>query len=99
MVKDPKSQVESLAADLRTSSDDPGSAWGRELKADYRTASERGRTGFSWSEWRDDEVDLAAVAWITGEGRRHGQAADNETEFSRAEPSVCGSAVTGRGPG
>jgi hypothetical protein len=37
--------------------------------------------------------------WITGEGRRHGQAADNETEFYRAELSVCGSAMTGRGPG
>jgi hypothetical protein len=33
--------------------------------------------------------------WITGEGRRHGQAAGNETEFYRAELSVCGSAVTG----
>ena len=107
LAKDLQSRVKSLAADLRTSSDDPASEWGRELQAEYRTASERGRTGFSWSEWRDGEVDLAAVAWvlatvfirfcedndlidgpwITGEGRRHGQAADNETEFYRAEPS------------
>jgi len=107
LVKDLQARVKSLAADLRTSSDDPASEWGRELQAEYRTASERGRTGFSWSEWRDGEVDLAAVAWvlatvfirfcedndlmdgpwITGEGRRHGQAADNETEFYRTEPS------------
>ena len=98
-MKDLQARVRVPAAGLRTSSKDPGSAWGRELQAEYRTASERGRTGFSWSEWRDGEVDRAAVAWTTGEDRRHGQPADNETEFYRAELSVCGSAVTGRGPG
>ena len=61
LVKDLKAQVARLTGDLRTSSDDPGSEWGRELQAEYRTASERGRTGFSWSEWRDGEVDLAAL--------------------------------------
>ena len=107
LVKDLQARVKLLTVDLRASSDDPGSEWGRDLKAEYAAATERGRTGFSWSEWRDGEVDLAAVAWvlatvfirfcedndlidgpwITGEGRRHSQAADNETEFYRTEPS------------
>ena len=107
LVKDLQRRVKLLTDDLRTRSDDPTDTWGQELNAEYRTATERGRTGLSWSEWRDGEVDLAAVAWvlatvfirfcedndlidgpwITGEGVRHGQAADNETAFYQAEPS------------
>lgn len=107
LVKDLQRQVKLLTTDLRAKSDDPTYAWGLELNAEYRRATERGRTGFSWTEWRDGEVDLAAVAWvlatvfirfcedndlidgpwITGEGTRHGQAADNETAFYKAEPS------------
>ena len=64
LVKDLQARVKLLTVDLRASSDDPDSAWGRELQAEYAAATERGRTGFSWSEWRDGEVDLAAVAWV-----------------------------------
>jgi hypothetical protein len=64
LVKDLKAQAARLTDHLRSSSDDLASEWGRELKAEYAAAPERGRTGFSWSEWRDGEVDLAAVAWV-----------------------------------
>ena len=64
LVNDLQARVKLLAVDLRASSDDPGSEWGRDLKVEYAAATERGRTGFSWSQWRDGEVDLAAVAWV-----------------------------------
>ena len=64
LVKDLQARVKLLAVDLRASSDDPGSEWGRDLKVEYAAATDRGRTGFSWSQWRDGEVDLAAVAWV-----------------------------------
>ena len=63
-MKDLQARVKLLAVDLRASSDDTGSEWGRDLKAEYAAATDRGRTGLSWSQWRDGEVDLAAVAWV-----------------------------------
>ena len=108
LVKDLQAQLKALTTDLRTRSDDAGDAWAQDLKAEYERARERGRTGLTWSEWRDGEVDLAAVAWIlatvfirfcednglidgpwiTGEGPRHAQAADNETAFYQADPTL-----------
>ena len=107
LVKDLQAQLKALTADLRTRSDQADDPWASELKAEYDRARERGRTGLTWSEWRDGEVDLAAVAWIlatvfvrfcednnlidgpwiTGEGARHSQAADNETAFYQADPT------------
>lgn len=107
LVKDLQAQLKALTADLRTRSDDASDPWAQDLKAEYERARERGRTGLTWSEWRDGEVDLAAVAWvlatvfvrfcednglidgpwITGEGPRHAQAADNETAFYQADPT------------
>ncbi len=66
LVKDLKAQVAALEKDLRQRSDDPSDVWGQQLKTEYRLATERGRTGFTWSEWRDGEVSLAAVAWVLG---------------------------------
>lgn len=108
LVKDLQTQLKALTTDLRTRSDDAGDAWAQDLKGEYERARERGRTGLTWSESRDGEVDLAAVAWIlatvfirfcednglidgpwiTGEGPRHPQAADNETAFYQADPTL-----------
>lgn len=107
LVKDLQGQLKRITADLRTRSDQLGDPWAQELRGEYDRARERGRTGLTWSEWRDGEVDLAAVAWvlatvfvrfcednglidgpwITGEGVRYSQAADNETAFYQADPT------------
>ena len=107
LVKDLQAQLKALTTDLRNRSDDASDSWSQDLKAEYERARERGRTGLTWSEWRDGEVDLAAVAWIlasvfvrfcedngliegpwiTGEGPRHAQAADNETAFYAQDPT------------
>jgi hypothetical protein len=107
LVKDLQAQLKALTADLRNRSDQADDPWAQDLKAEYERARERGRTGLTWSEWRDGEVDLAAVAWvlatvfvrfcednglidgpwITGEGARYAQAADNETAFYQADPT------------
>jgi hypothetical protein len=107
LVKDLQAQLKSLTTDLRNRSDQASDPWSQDLKTEYERARERGRTGLTWSEWRDGEVDLAAVAWvlatvlvrfcednglidgpwITGEGPRHAQAADNETAFYQADPT------------
>jgi hypothetical protein len=107
LVKDLQAQLKSLTTDLRNRSDQAGDPWSQDLKAEYERARERGRTGLTWSVWRDGEVHHPAVAWvlatvfvrfcedngliegpwITGEGPRHAQAADNETAFYQADPT------------
>ena len=107
LVKDTQAQVKALTKDLRDRSELPEDQWAKELRTEYDKARERNRTGLTWSEWRDGEVDLAAVAWvlatvfirfcednglidgpwITGEGSRHSQAADNETDFYQTDPT------------
>jgi hypothetical protein len=107
LVKDTQAQVKALTKDLRDRSELPEDAWAKELRTEYDKARGRNRTGLTWSEWRDGEVDLAAVAWvlatvfirfcednglidgpwITGEGNRHSQAADNETDFYQKDPT------------
>jgi hypothetical protein len=64
LVKDLQGQVKKLEADLRARSDEPTDTWGQQLRTEYETARQRNRTGFTWSEWRDGEVALAAVAWV-----------------------------------
>lgn len=107
LVKDLQTQLKKVTADLRERSEQSDDAWARQLRAEYDTARERGRTALTWTEWRDGEIDLAAVAWIlatvfirfcednqlidgpwiTGQGPRHGQAADNETAFYQQDPT------------
>jgi hypothetical protein len=108
LVKDLQQQVKLLEADLRTRTDEASDSWGQQLRAEYDTARARGRTALTWTEWRDGEIALAAVAWvlgtvfirfcedndlidgawITGEGARHGQAADNESAFFQSNPTA-----------
>ncbi len=59
-----RSQLRVLQADLKARADDPGTVWGASLQQQHAEALRRERTGLSWSSWRDNEVDQAAVAWI-----------------------------------
>ena len=61
---DLKGQLKLLQADLKRRAEDPSSSWGVRLKEEYAEAFRRERTGWSWVDWRDNEVDQAAVAWI-----------------------------------
>lgn len=107
LVKDLQTQLKKVTADLRERSEQSDDAWAQQLRVEYDTARDRGRTALTWTEWRDGEIDLAAVAWIlatvfirfcednqlidgpwiTGQGPRHGQAADNETAFYKQDPT------------
>lgn len=64
LLSDLKTQLRALQADLQARADDPAHAWGADLKARHDDALRRERTALSWSAWRDNEVDQAAVAWI-----------------------------------
>lgn len=64
LLADLKRQLTLLEADLRAQSDDPDVRWSRDLKAEHRAATDRGRTALTWSAWRDGEVAQAAVAWL-----------------------------------
>ena len=64
LLADLKGQLKLLQDDLRERAEDPTSTWGAHLKAEYDEALRRERTGWSWVEWRKNEVDQAAVAWI-----------------------------------
>lgn len=64
LLKDLKGRLKLLQADLKARADDPTNDWGARLKEEYDAALKRERTGHSWSVWRDNEVDQAAVAWI-----------------------------------
>ena len=64
LLSDLKGQLRVLQADLKERAEDPSSSWGTRLKEEYAEAFRRERTGWSWVEWRDNEVEQAAVAWI-----------------------------------
>lgn len=64
LLKDLKGRLKLLQADLKARADDATNKWGARLKDEYDAALKRERTGYSWSVWRDNEVDQAAVAWI-----------------------------------
>ncbi|MDV7991940.1 BREX-2 system adenine-specific DNA-methyltransferase PglX [Rhodococcus sp. IEGM 1374] len=64
LLADLKGQLKVLQADLKDRAEDPTNSWGMRLKEEYAEALGRERTGWSWVDWRDNEVDQAAVAWI-----------------------------------
>lgn len=64
LLADLKGQLKVLQADLEQRAEDSSNAWGARLKEEYAEALRRERTGWSWVDWRDNEVDQAAVAWI-----------------------------------
>ena len=66
LVADLKKLLKVVTADLTARSDDPELPWAQDLRRSYEQARERGRTGLTWSAWRTDEIDQAAVAWVLG---------------------------------
>jgi len=64
LLADLKGQLKLLQVDLKQRAEDPSNSWGVRLKQEYAEAFRRERTGWSWVDWRDNEVDQAAVAWI-----------------------------------
>ena len=64
LLADLKAHLKLLQADLKQRADDPSNPWGARLKEEYAEAFRRERTGWSWVDWRNNEVDQAAVAWI-----------------------------------
>ena len=64
LLSDLKAQLRLLQADLKERADDPTTEWGATLQREHAEALRRERTGLSWTAWRDNEVDQAAVAWI-----------------------------------
>jgi hypothetical protein len=64
LLADLKGQLKLLQADLKQRAEDSSNPWGARLKEEYAEAFRRERTGWSWVDWRDNEVDQAAVAWI-----------------------------------
>lgn len=59
-----KAQLRILQVDLKERADDPTTPWGAAIQEEYEEALRRERTGLSWTAWRDNKVDQAAVAWI-----------------------------------
>ena len=64
LLADLRAQLKVLTADLRSQAEDPTVGWARQLRAQFAEATSRERTGLSWVDWRDGEVDQAAVAWL-----------------------------------
>ncbi|KAA0098914.1 BREX-2 system adenine-specific DNA-methyltransferase PglX [Mycolicibacterium sp. P1-18] len=64
LLADLKGQLKLLHADLKQRAEESSDSWGARLKEEYAEALRRERTGWSWVDWRDNEVDQAAVAWI-----------------------------------
>ncbi|WP_115787465.1 BREX-2 system adenine-specific DNA-methyltransferase PglX [Arthrobacter silvisoli] len=64
LLTDLKAQLRALQADLKERADDATNVWGAALQEEHAEALRRERTGLSWTAWRDNEVDQAAVAWI-----------------------------------
>ena len=61
-----RKQVTAAEADLRARSERTDLPWAVALRVEYDAAFAAGRTGLSWSEWRDGEVAQGAVAWVLG---------------------------------
>ena len=61
-----RKQVTAAEADLRARSERTDLPWAVDLRAEYDAAFAAGRTGLSWSEWRDGEIAQGAVAWVLG---------------------------------
>lgn len=61
-----RKQVTMCEADLRERSADLADPWAVALRGEYDAAFAAGRTGLSWSQWRDGELAQGAVAWVLG---------------------------------
>ncbi len=68
----------------------PADAWAMLLRHEYDTAFAAGRTGLSWSEWRDGEIAQGAVAWVL---------AAVFVRFAEDNDLVAGRWIAGRGEG
>lgn len=67
LLTDLKKQLKLLVADLTAraeATDDPENIWAPRLREQFAEAARRERTGLAWIDWRDSQVDQAAVAWI-----------------------------------
>lgn len=64
LLKDLRGQLKLVEADLRRQAEDPDVAWSIELREQFDHATRAGRTGLTWSAWRDGEISQAAVAWL-----------------------------------
>ncbi|MPV35654.1 BREX-2 system adenine-specific DNA-methyltransferase PglX [Georgenia subflava] len=64
LLTDLRRQLTLLTRDLKAQAEDPSLHWSQDLRRQHREATERERTALTWPEWRDGEVDQAAVAWI-----------------------------------
>jgi SAM-dependent methyltransferase len=65
LLRDLRRELAALEDDLRRRTDEPG-ALGDELRREHAEALGRGRTAATYSEWRDEQVTQAAVAWLLG---------------------------------
>nr|WP_281362209.1 BREX-2 system adenine-specific DNA-methyltransferase PglX [Cellulomonas humilata] len=63
-MKDLRGQLKLVEADLRKQAEDAEVAWSGELREQFDYATAAGRTGLTWSAWRDGEISQAAVAWL-----------------------------------
>lgn len=59
-------QVRLLEDDLRGHVDRPGTNEAGRLQGEYEQAVRAGRTGATWSAWRDERLTQVAVAWVLG---------------------------------
>ena len=65
LLRDLRRELAALEDDLRRRTDEPGTL-GDELRSEHAEALGRGRTAATYSEWRDEQVTQAAVAWLLG---------------------------------
>jgi hypothetical protein len=65
LLRDLRRELAALEDDLRRRTDEAG-ALGDELRREHAEALGRGRTAATYSEWRDEQVTQAAVAWLLG---------------------------------
>ncbi|MGH4021345.1 MAG: BREX-2 system adenine-specific DNA-methyltransferase PglX [Pseudonocardiaceae bacterium] len=63
---DLRRQVRLLEDDLRGRVGRPGTDDAGRLRAEYEQAVRAGRTGATWSAWRDERLTQIAVAWVLG---------------------------------
>nr|WP_281362208.1 BREX-2 system adenine-specific DNA-methyltransferase PglX [Cellulomonas humilata] len=63
-MKDLRGQLKLVETDLRRQAGDSEVAWSGELREQFDHATAAGRTGLTWSAWRDGEISQAAVAWL-----------------------------------
>ena len=90
LTADLRKQVTAAEADLRARSERADLPWAAALRVEYDAAFAAGRTGLSWSEWRDGEIAQGAVAWVLGAVF---------VRFAEDNDLVAGRWIAGRGEG